>query len=521
MIRVHNIKLDIVKENLKPKIFITQNDLKADKIVVEVLKNDKYFKLDGLEPMIVCLKPSGKYTLNPMEIVNNRLEFTLTRQEVIEPGKVEFQVLLYGVDGERFSAMKFEINILNELVNTSLIESEISVEPLLNYLVRVIDELKLEVSSLDVVGINNRLDEINFSFEGMKSELLNKRDKSVLIEELDLSLFVREKLNKEYDDSFLKNKLEILESLLSKKRDSDVLINELDLSLDLIEKINREIKNYDDSELRNRVGSLEIDMTTKRDKGSKIGELDLTLELLEKINKGATYDDTLIKKEISDLSLLISSKRDKSVKISSLDLDESINSKLDNIVPPYDDTLLKNRVIAVEGALPNKRDKTVKITELDLSPEVVAKLNVVTEGYDDAEVRGLISNLQMNKRDKSDKVLESELSVELQQKVNQVGLEGKSAYEVAVENGFIGTKAEWLLTLKGPAGEKGDRGLTGATGPKGDRGDPGIQGLKGDPGIMEDENKVSGVREVKIWTGTQTEYDLVSPKRDDVLYFVR
>ena len=33
------------------------------------------------------------------------------------------------------------------------------------------------------------------------------------------------------------------------------------------------------------------------------------------------------------------------------------------------------------------------------------------------------------------------------------GKEGKSAYEVAVQNGFSGTEAEWLASLKG---EKGD-----------------------------------------------------------------
>ena len=33
------------------------------------------------------------------------------------------------------------------------------------------------------------------------------------------------------------------------------------------------------------------------------------------------------------------------------------------------------------------------------------------------------------------------------------GKEGKSAYEVAVKNGFSGTEAEWLASLKG---EKGD-----------------------------------------------------------------
>lgn len=32
------------------------------------------------------------------------------------------------------------------------------------------------------------------------------------------------------------------------------------------------------------------------------------------------------------------------------------------------------------------------------------------------------------------------------------GKDGKSAYEVAVENGFIGTEQEWLESLKGEKG---------------------------------------------------------------------
>lgn len=36
------------------------------------------------------------------------------------------------------------------------------------------------------------------------------------------------------------------------------------------------------------------------------------------------------------------------------------------------------------------------------------------------------------------------------------GQQGKSAYQVAVENGFTGTEAEWLASLKGPKGDQGD-----------------------------------------------------------------
>lgn len=43
-------------------------------------------------------------------------------------------------------------------------------------------------------------------------------------------------------------------------------------------------------------------------------------------------------------------------------------------------------------------------------------------------------------------------------------IRGKSAYEVAVAQGFDGTVDEWLASLKGEKGEKGDKGDTGAVG---------------------------------------------------------
>ena len=113
------------------------------------------------------------------------------------------------------------------------------------------------------------------------------------------------------------------------------------------------------------------------------------------------------------------------------------------------------------------------------------------------------------------------------------GLDGKSAYQIAVENGFEGTEEEWLASLKGepgqadaeqveqiitdyleknpiegvspdqvdqvvksalqeakesgefdgPQGPKGDTGETGPQGPKGDTGLTGPQGPKGDTGL--------------------------------------
>ncbi len=66
-----------------------------------------------------------------------------------------------------------------------------------------------------------------------------------------------------------------------------------------------------------------------------------------------------------------------------------------------------------------------------------------------------------------------------------VGADGRSAYEVAVDNGFIGTEEQWLEYLRqGPKGDKGDTGATGATGPEGPQGLQGEQGIQGIQGIQ-------------------------------------
>ena len=44
------------------------------------------------------------------------------------------------------------------------------------------------------------------------------------------------------------------------------------------------------------------------------------------------------------------------------------------------------------------------------------------------------------------------------------GMNGKSAYEIAVENGFTGTRDEWLNSMKGTDGIDGTNGVNGANG---------------------------------------------------------
>ena len=63
------------------------------------------------------------------------------------------------------------------------------------------------------------------------------------------------------------------------------------------------------------------------------------------------------------------------------------------------------------------------------------------------------------------------------------GKDGRSAYEIAIENGFVGTVAEWLESLKGRDGIDGKDGLPGKDGKDGADGLPGKDGTNGKDGL--------------------------------------
>ena len=64
------------------------------------------------------------------------------------------------------------------------------------------------------------------------------------------------------------------------------------------------------------------------------------------------------------------------------------------------------------------------------------------------------------------------------------GPEGKSAFDVAVKNGFEGTEEEWIQSLKGDKGERGEQGPQGEQGPEGPQGPRGEQGIQGPEGAQ-------------------------------------
>lgn len=82
--------------------------------------------------------------------------------------------------------------------------------------------------------------------------------------------------------------------------------------------------------------------------------------------------------------------------------------------------------------------------------------------------------------------------------VDQIAVSGRSAYELALLEGYVGTRAQWLLSLKGgqgvagPEGLKGDPGIQGLTGLPGDQGTIGEQGLQGPQGEKGDQGLQGG-----------------------------
>lgn len=62
------------------------------------------------------------------------------------------------------------------------------------------------------------------------------------------------------------------------------------------------------------------------------------------------------------------------------------------------------------------------------------------------------------------------------------GGNGKSAYEVAVDNGFEGDETAWLASLVGARGATGATGTAGTPGATGAPGTNGADGATGSPG---------------------------------------
>ena len=102
-----------------------------------------------------------------------------------------------------------------------------------------------------------------------------------------------------------------------------------------------------------------------------------------------------------------------------------------------------------------------------------------------------------------------DLYQQLLQKIQSAskGTDGKSAFEIAVEHGFVGTETEWLESLKGVDGKDGCDGRNGVDVLPGKDGKDGADGLPGRDGINGSDGKSAYIIAVEHgFTGTENEW---------------
>lgn len=149
--------------------------------------------------------------------------------------------------------------------------------------------------------------------------------------------------------------------------------------------------------------------------------------------------------------------------VASFDGREYTNCHLDddgNLVIGFDDQKMGLGILKVE--------RTYYLNDANYASgvcdEYVAPVPVVIEELDDQE-QPVYFNLQL--------ALQGDASINAVSTIEPYwakGDPGKSAYEIAVEQGFVGTEEEWLASL---------HGADGAQGPQGPQGPQGEQGVSG------------------------------------------
>lgn len=114
------------------------------------------------------------------------------------------------------------------------------------------------------------------------------------------------------------------------------------------------------------------------------------------------------------------------------------------------------------------------------------------------------------------------------------GKDGKSAYELAVDNGYSGTIQQWLDSLKGQDGTNGTNGTTPHidqttgnwfigetnTGVKASFSSESAASEGTTLSVVTTGEKYDWNNKANIWRGTQAEYDLISTPDDNTIYII-
>lgn len=159
------------------------------------------------------------------------------------------------------------------------------------------------------------------------------------------------------------------------------------------------------------------------------------------------------------------------------------------------------------------RDITVTWPELTNLLREVVNLRDNTRDLSDTAVRALeagvedLKNRLVDYNGIASAAAKIALDAAAEAKAN-VADSGASAYEVAVNRGYVGTEDEWIASLRGeigPAGPAGPQGAQGATGPSGPRGPEGPVGPAGPTGPRgQDGTSVTIAGQVPTASGLPT-----------------
>ena len=173
-------------------------------------------------------------------------------------------------------------------------------------------------------------------------------------------------------------------------------------------------------------------------------------------------------------------------------------------------------------------------------------LQAITELYDQNKID--FNNYKLLKKElASIEKIHEQLKMEyrnyfkmLESKINNIVVSGGGLTENQVENivsNYVATHKSELTGARGERGEKGDKGEKGERGEKGEQGIQGAQGDKGTDGLTT-QIRVNGTTYTQsnglitlpdypsslsynIWVGTQSQYDALSTKDNNTLYFIK
>lgn len=159
---------------------------------------------------------------------------------------------------------------------------------------------------------------------------------------------------------------------------------------------------------------------------------------IERLASVDNYDDTQVNADITALSDRVKTVEDDYVKLADIPTKVSQLENDSNYLSSIPEEYITDTELNAKGYLTQHQDvsELVNKSHNHDNKSVIDKFSVSDSGtllFDGSEIKGSSTT---------------------------TGNDGKSAYEIAVDNGFVGTETEWLESLKGSDGDKGDNGTT-------------------------------------------------------------